>query len=181
MDRFTGGFSSDSTWTIHGDYGLFGINDTKGNSILSEFGWNFQQPPPKFDQIDYGGCCGVPEETNPTTSAVAIQSQAGSVENTGDVSVSNPLVSSSSFEDRPETSAASGDAASSGKPQSLETGLEEDGGDYIRRTARKIPNDFAGFESLTYEEKPQHSQQFTSRVDELEEMSTSNHISGNND
>ncbi|KAI3680809.1 hypothetical protein L6452_35585 [Arctium lappa] len=103
MDRFTGGFSSDSTWTIHGDYGLFGISDTRDNSILSEFGWNFQQPPPEFDRIDYGGCCGVPKETNPTTNAVAVQSQAGSVENTGDVSVSNPLVSSSSFEDRPET------------------------------------------------------------------------------
>ncbi|KAI3672726.1 hypothetical protein L6452_38823 [Arctium lappa] len=95
MDRFTGGFSSDSTWTIHGDYGLFGISDTRDNSILSEFGWNFQQPPPEFDRIDYGGW---------------------------DVSVSNPLVSSSSFEDRPETSAASDDAASSGKPPSSETG-----------------------------------------------------------
>ncbi|KAI3693336.1 hypothetical protein L6452_33171 [Arctium lappa] len=122
MDRFTGGFSSDSTWTIHGDYGLFGISNTRGISILSEFGWNFQQPPSEFDRIDYGGCCGVPEETNPTTSAVAVQSQAGSVENTGDVSVSNPLVSSNSFEDRPETSAAFGDAASSGKPPSSETG-----------------------------------------------------------
>ncbi|KAI3684109.1 hypothetical protein L6452_33328 [Arctium lappa] len=122
MDRFTGGFSSDSTWTIHDDYDLFGTSDTRDNSILSEFGWNFQQPPPEFDRVDYGGCCGVPEETNPTTSAVAVQSQAGSVENTGDVSVSNPLVSSSSFEDRPETSAASGDAASSGKPPSSETG-----------------------------------------------------------
>ncbi|KAI3678036.1 hypothetical protein L6452_37315 [Arctium lappa] len=122
MDRFTRGFSLDSTWTIHGDYGLFGISDTRDNSILSEFGWNFQQPPPEFDRIDYGGCCGVPEETNPTTSAVEVQSQAGSVENTGDVSVSNPLVSSGSFEDRPETSTASGDAASSGKPPSSEIG-----------------------------------------------------------
>ncbi|KAI3733752.1 hypothetical protein L6452_13207 [Arctium lappa] len=122
VDPITGGFSSDSTWTIHGDYGFLGISDTRDNSILSEFGWNFLKPPPEFDRIDYGGCCGVPEETNPTTSAVAVQSQAGSVENTGDVSMSNPLVSSSSSEDRPESSAASGDAASSGKPPSSETG-----------------------------------------------------------
>ncbi|XP_024991236.1 probable WRKY transcription factor 57 [Cynara cardunculus var. scolymus] len=121
-DPVTGGFSTDSTWTLHGDYGFFGINDTRENSILSEFGWNFQQPQPEFDRIDSGGCCGVPEDTNPTTSAVAVQTQAGSVENTGDVSMSNPLVSSSSSEDRPDSSAASCDVASSGKPPSSETG-----------------------------------------------------------
>ncbi|KVI05499.1 DNA-binding WRKY [Cynara cardunculus var. scolymus] len=122
-DPVTGGFSTDSTWTLHGDYGFFGINDTRENSILSEFGWNFQQPQPEFDRIDSGGCCGVPEDTNPTTSAVAVQTQAGSVENTGDVSMSNPLVSSSSSEDRPDSSAASCDVASSGKPPSSETGV----------------------------------------------------------
>ncbi|KAI3516576.1 hypothetical protein L1887_15497 [Cichorium endivia] len=114
--------SGDGTWTLHGDYGFFGISDTRDNNILNEFGWNFQCPPPESDRINSGGCCGVPEENKATTIAVAVQSQAGSVENAGDVSMSNPLVSSSSSEGRPEYSTASADVASSAKPPSSETG-----------------------------------------------------------
>ncbi|KAL4574312.1 hypothetical protein LXL04_021141 [Taraxacum kok-saghyz] len=114
--------SGDCSWTLHGDYGFFGISDTRDNNILSEFGWNIHPAAPESDRIDSGGSCGVPEEINLTTSAIACQSQAGSVENAGDVSMSNPLVSTSSSEDRPESSAASGDAASFGKPPSSETG-----------------------------------------------------------
>ncbi|KAI3817332.1 hypothetical protein L1987_11122 [Smallanthus sonchifolius] len=120
-DPVTGGFSTDPTWTLHDDYGFFGVTDTRDSSIFSEFGWNNNQPPlPEFDRIDSGGSSDMPEETNSTTSVVAVQSRTGSIEIAGEL---NPLASSSSnSDDRPESSAASGDAVCSGKPPSSETG-----------------------------------------------------------
>ncbi|KAL8218749.1 hypothetical protein R6Q57_022122 [Mikania cordata] len=121
-DPVTGGFAVDSTWTLTGDYGLFGTSDYKDNSILSEFGWNFQPPLPEFDRIGSGSCCGVQEESNSTVDVEANQAQTGSVEIAGDLSMLNTLPSSSSSDDRPESSAASGDAVSSGKSPASETG-----------------------------------------------------------
>lgn len=117
-DPITGAFSTDSTWPFTGsDYTFFSINDstTNINSILTDFGW------PESDRIYSGRRCDVPEDTNRTTTST-IQSQAGSIDNTGEVSISNPLGSSSSSDDRPESSAASGDAGSTVKPPSSETG-----------------------------------------------------------
>ncbi|CAI9278438.1 unnamed protein product [Lactuca saligna] len=118
VDQISGGFSSDPTWTFQGDYSFFG-SDVRENSVLSEFGWSFQPPPAAFDRIDsdvslpevgVGGVVG------------SDQVQTGSVDDqaAGDVSMSNPMVSSSSSEDRVETSTASGGAASGGKPPSSE-------------------------------------------------------------
>ncbi|KAI3796084.1 hypothetical protein L1987_38747 [Smallanthus sonchifolius] len=50
--------------------------------------------------------------------AVASEVQSGSVDEAGDASMSTPLVSSSSSEDRVESSTVSGDAVSGGKPPS---------------------------------------------------------------
>ncbi|KAI3730716.1 hypothetical protein L1987_61891 [Smallanthus sonchifolius] len=125
-DPVTAGFSTDPTWTLHDDYGFFGVTDYRDSSILSDFGWNNNHLPlPEFDRIDSGGSSDVPEETNSTTtSVVAVQSWTGSTEIAGDSILLNPLASSSSnSDDRPESSAASGDAVCSGKPPpSSETG-----------------------------------------------------------
>ncbi|XP_076952313.1 putative WRKY transcription factor 57 [Bidens hawaiensis] len=111
----------DPTWPLSGNYGLFGITDTQDSYILSEFGWNTDPPPPNFDRIDSGASCSVLEESNSTTGLVGARSKIGSIEIAGDLSVSNPLASSSSSDDRPE-SCASGEAGSSGKTPSSETG-----------------------------------------------------------
>ncbi|KAD2804151.1 hypothetical protein E3N88_37528 [Mikania micrantha] len=121
-DPVTGGFAADATWTLTGDYGLFGTSDYKDNSILSEFGWNFQPPLPEFDRIGSGGGCGAQEESNSTGDVVANPAQTGSAEIAGDLSMLHTLPSSSSSDDRPESSAASGDAVSSGKSPASETG-----------------------------------------------------------
>lgn len=113
IDPITGTYSHDSTsWN---DYGLFGISDSRDNSILSEFGWNIE---PELNRID-----AAPKETDASTSEIVIDKvKAGLAENTGDVSMSNPVASSSESEDRPGSSTVSGEAASSCKPPTPETG-----------------------------------------------------------
>ncbi|KAI3720188.1 hypothetical protein L6452_21101 [Arctium lappa] len=121
VDPVAGGFTSDNTWTFHGDYSFFG-SDARENSVLNEFGWNFQSPPSVFDRID-SEVVGSPSVSMPEVSVGVVASeahQARSVDEAGDVSMSNPLVSTSSSEDRVESSTASGDAASGGKPPSSE-------------------------------------------------------------
>ncbi|KAI3763683.1 hypothetical protein L2E82_13677 [Cichorium intybus] len=119
VDPISGGFSSDPTWTFQGDYSFFG-SDVREHSVLNDFGWNCQPPLPVFDRIDsdaVGNSMSLPEVG---VGVVASEVRTGSVDEARDVSMSNPLVSSSSSEDRLETSTASGDAASGGKPPSSE-------------------------------------------------------------
>ncbi|KAL9997333.1 putative transcription factor WRKY family [Helianthus debilis subsp. tardiflorus] len=120
VDPIAGAFS-DSTWTFSGDYSFFGT-DVRENSVLNDFGWNFNPQPPVFDRIGTDGAgtsVSLPEVgTVAGAGAVASDVLSGSVEEAGDVSVSNPLASSSSSEDRPELSTASNDAVSGGKPPS---------------------------------------------------------------
>ncbi|KAJ0726974.1 putative transcription factor WRKY family [Helianthus annuus] len=120
VDPIAGGFS-DSTWTFSGDYSFFGT-DVRENSVLNDFGWNFNPQPPVFDRIGSDGAgtsVSLPEVgTVAGARAVASDVLSGSVEEAGDVSVSNPLATSSSSEDRPELSTASNDAVSGGKPPS---------------------------------------------------------------
>ncbi|XP_024988391.1 probable WRKY transcription factor 57 [Cynara cardunculus var. scolymus] len=119
VDPVAGGFTSDNTWTFQGDYSFFG-NDARESSVLNEFGWNFQPPPSVFDRIDsdvVGSSVSLPEVS---VGVIASEVQAGSIDEAGDVSISNPLVSTSSSEDRMESSTASGDAAFGGKPPSSE-------------------------------------------------------------
>ncbi|KAL4586766.1 hypothetical protein LXL04_011410 [Taraxacum kok-saghyz] len=124
VDPISGGFSSDPTWTFQGDYSFFG-NDVRESSVLSDFGWNFQPQSPAFDRIDsdaVGTSVSLPEVGG---GVVANDLRTGSVdEAAGDVSMSNPLVSSSSSEDRVDTSTVSGDAASGGKPPSSERAVK---------------------------------------------------------
>lgn len=119
VDPVAGGFSSDNTWTFQGDYSFFG-SDARESSVLNEFGWNFPSSPSVFDRIDsdvVGSSVSMPEVS---VGVVATDAQSRSVDEAGDVSMSNPLVSTSSSEDRLESSMVSGDAASGGKPPSSE-------------------------------------------------------------
>ncbi|KAL8268991.1 hypothetical protein R6Q59_002789 [Mikania micrantha] len=108
VDPVTEGFSSDSTWTFPGDYSLLGV-DVRESSELNDFGWNFHSLPPMFDRIGsdvVGTSLSLPEVG---VGVVASEVQSGSVDEAGDASMSsNPLVSWSSSEDRPESSTASG-------------------------------------------------------------------------
>ncbi|PWA86954.1 DNA-binding WRKY [Artemisia annua] len=62
IDPVTGTYSHDSTsWN---DYGLFGISDSRDNSILSEFGWNIE---PELNRID-----SAPKETDASTSEIVV-------------------------------------------------------------------------------------------------------------
>ncbi|KAK1415994.1 hypothetical protein QVD17_31782 [Tagetes erecta] len=110
-DPVTDQFTANVTSPLTADYSFLEINNTTtttDNSLLTDhFGWNFDQSPvPELDPNGDG-----------TSSVVT-----GSVEIAGDLSVLNPLASSSSSDDRPESSAASGEGVSSGKTMSLETG-----------------------------------------------------------
>nr|XP_043611647.1 probable WRKY transcription factor 57 [Erigeron canadensis]XP_043611651.1 probable WRKY transcription factor 57 [Erigeron canadensis] len=105
----------DSAWNLHTDFGFFST-DTKDNNILNDFGWNIQLPPESTDDSGGGNNSSYykTEMNNNNNSTGYFQS--GSVDNSGDVSMTptNPLPSSSSSEDRPE--AASGDVGPSDKP-----------------------------------------------------------------
>lgn len=119
IDPSTGFSTVSSCWPPFGGSdsdGAYFFGTDRDSSILSEFGWNFTQS--DFDRIGpdvHGSSSTVslpdPEDTNTTASAII---QTGDV-----VSRSNPSVSSSSSEDRPEISTAS---AGGGNPTSETAG-----------------------------------------------------------
>ncbi|KAK9051024.1 hypothetical protein SSX86_027649 [Deinandra increscens subsp. villosa] len=118
VDPIAGGFSSDSTWTFPGDYTFFGT-DGRETAVLNDFGWNFNPLPPVLDRSGsdaVGSSASLPEVgAGAAAAAVAGEVRSGSVDEAGDVSMSsNPVVSSSSSEDRVESSTA----VSGGKPPS---------------------------------------------------------------
>ncbi|KAF8389739.1 hypothetical protein HHK36_024258 [Tetracentron sinense] len=111
-------FSSGSSWKLGGqmDDGYFFNNDQE-SSILREFGWDLQPEIdrnyetgsfPKFYRIDSDleGSFLFPKNRSSQCSSQAIPIE--SVDLSGDVSTSNPSVSSSSSEELPEQSTASG-------------------------------------------------------------------------
>ncbi|XP_076939218.1 putative WRKY transcription factor 57 [Bidens hawaiensis] len=111
VDPVTGGLSGDSTWPFSAaDYNFF----TTDARELNDFGWSFNPAPSIFDRIQSDGAVG----TSDAGAGVAVQS--GSVDEAGDVSMSNPLVSvsTSSSEEVAEAStvSVSADAVSGGKP-----------------------------------------------------------------
>lgn len=108
--------TGDPTWTFSADYSFFG-NDVRE---INDFGWNYQPPPlPVFDRIDSNSVSVTLPEVPAAVDKVAsdqVQAAAGSVDEAGDISMSsNPFISSSSSEDRPDSSTPT---TSGGKPPS---------------------------------------------------------------
>ncbi|CAK9186184.1 unnamed protein product [Ilex paraguariensis] len=112
-------FSIQSSWGLGGDsdsvYSFFG-NDRE-STILNEFGWNLQTPDTagseaggirEFDPIESELAGNSAVQSLPERDSAFQEVQTGIIEKVGDASISNPSVSSSSSEDHPEKSTASG-------------------------------------------------------------------------
>ncbi|XP_076902440.1 putative WRKY transcription factor 57 [Bidens hawaiensis] len=106
INPVTGGFSGDSTWTFPATDYNFG----EESSVLNDFRWSFNPAAQSiFDRIESDGA------------DLGVDGSEVQVDEAGDVSMShmsNPLVSvsTSSSEERVESSTVSADAVSGGKP-----------------------------------------------------------------